>query len=59
MTTKQITLIKKLARQAEKAANLVEHNRFLIETYLSFDEALDGKVKSYTSSRDLFRKLGI
>ncbi len=59
MTTKQMVIIKKLASQAEKAARLVEHNRFLIETYLSFDEALEGKVRSYTSSKDLFKKLAI
>ena len=59
MTAKQMIKIKKLALQAEKAARLVEHNRFLIETYLSFDEALEGKVKTYVSSKELFKKLAI
>lgn len=52
-------IIQKLALQVEKSAKLVEHNRFLIESYLSFDEALEGKVKSYNSSKELFDKLAI
>lgn len=59
MTTKQMIKIKRLALQAEKAAHIVEHNRFLIETYLSFDQALEGKIKTYTSAKDLFKKLAI
>jgi hypothetical protein len=59
MTSKQMILIKKLAMQAKEAAHLAERNCFLIETYLSFDEALEGKVKSYTSSKDLFKKLAL
>lgn len=59
MTTKQMLKIKKLALQVEKSAKLVEYNRFLIETYLSFDEALEGKVKTYISSKELFKKLAI
>lgn len=59
MTTKQMIQIKKLALQAEKAAQIVERNRFLIETYLSFDEALEGKVNSYSSAKKLFNKLAI
>jgi hypothetical protein len=59
MTTKQMIKIKRLALQVEKSARLVERNRFLIETYLSMDEAVLGKVKSYASAKDLFRKLAI
>lgn len=59
MTTKQIMIIKKLALQAEKAAHIVQHNRFLIETYLSFDQAVEGKINEYSSAKDMFKKLSI
>lgn len=59
MTAKQISTLKKLANQAEKAAKTVERNRFLIETILSADEANRGKVRSHSSVKQLFRKLAI
>jgi hypothetical protein len=51
MTAKQISHIAKLASQAEKAAQLVERNRFLIENYISLDEARRGKVKEVKSQK--------
>ncbi len=59
MTAKQITIVKRLANQAEKAARLVERNRFLIANYLSVDEARRGKAKPFNSAKELFRKLSI
>jgi hypothetical protein len=59
MTTKQTSIIKRLADQAEKASKLVERNRFLIETYLSADEARRGKVTTHVSTKQLFRRLAI
>jgi hypothetical protein len=59
MTAKQISTLKKLANQAEKAAQKAERNLFLIETILSADEANRGKVRSHSSAKQLFRKLAI
>lgn len=59
MSRKAVAEIKKLAKEADKAAKVVERNRFLIETYLSMQEALQGKARSYKSGKDLFKKLGI
>ncbi len=59
MTTKELAYVQKLARETEKAAKTVVRNRFLIETYLSLQEAKQGKLHSYKSAKDLFKKLGI
>ena len=59
MTTKELSYIKKLARESEKAVKTVTRNRFLIETYLSMFEARTGKRRSYASVDALFKRLKI
>ena len=59
MTVKQEAYVYKLADQVEKAAKVVVHNRFLIETYLSLIDAKAGKRRIYKSAKDLFKKLEI
>jgi hypothetical protein len=51
--------VRKLARESEKAAKTVSRNRFLIETYLSLQEAKAGKVTSHKSASALFKRLHI
>lgn len=51
--------VRKLAREAERAAQTVSRNRFLIETYLSMREAKEGRVTSHKSANALFKKLHI
>ncbi len=57
--TLTISAISKLVRQSEKAAKIAVRNRFLIETYLSVQEAFSGKTRSHKSANALFRTLGI
>jgi len=59
MTTKELSYVKKLARESEKAVKIVTRNRFLIETYVSLQEVKQGKLRSHKSASDLFKKLGI
>jgi len=59
MTTKELSYVKKLARESEKAVKIVTRNRFLIETYVSLQEVKQGKLRSHKSANDLFKKLGI
>mgnify|MGYP001591680741 FL=1 len=53
------TTIRKLAHEAKKAAQTAVRNHFLIETYVSAQEAKNGKVTAHRSARVLFSKLGI
>ena len=59
MTPKELSYVKKLARESEKAVKIVTRNRFLIETYLSMFEARTGKRRSYASVDALFKRLKI
>ncbi|PIR83872.1 hypothetical protein COU18_02220 [Candidatus Kaiserbacteria bacterium CG10_big_fil_rev_8_21_14_0_10_51_14] len=51
--------IRKLARDAAAAAKIAIRNRFLIETFLSVREALEGKTKTHASAAALFKKLNV
>ena len=51
--------MQRLAREADKAAKRAMQNRFLIETYLSLNEARAGKLSVATSAQALFKRLGI
>ena len=59
MTNATLTKVHRLAREAEKAARLVERNRFLIETYISLAEARAGKGRSSASVDALFKRLKV
>jgi|GEM_PF-3393202 hypothetical protein len=59
MILTRVATIRKLARTAERAARTAVRNRFLIETYLSAQEAFIGRTNAYRSARSLFTKLGI
>ena len=54
-----MTGMRKLAREADTAAKTALRNRFLIETFLSIREAVNGKTKTHASARALFKRLGI
>jgi hypothetical protein len=59
MSQKELATVKKLAKEADRAAKVVVRNRFLIETYMSLQEAKQGKVRSHKSVDSIFKKLGI